>query len=452
MSELRRALYPTLRADALAIFEGAIKACNVEAAMERHLRVEGGTLVRPLSGSEPILLDDYEEVLVIALGKAAVPMSRALLRRLPKGVPVRGVCSGAVLPAHADERVKWFVGGHPLPNAESFASARAALGLLREADKRTLVFFLLSGGGSAMMELPHDPAISLEEMLKFHRALVGSGATISEINAVRRRLSAVKGGRLALAAEPARQVTLVVADVPVKDVEAVASSPTLPDHAGDYDSREIVDRYGLMARFPRRVGEWFERTELDAAPAPNLREPDYEVLLSNDDLVAAACEQAQTLGYEAVADNACDDWDYKKACGYLLKRFAGLQREESRVCLVSGGEVTVRLEGAVGRGGRNQHFALEAAVEMVNDADGEIVVLSAGSDGVDGNSEAAGAIADAMTVARARAAGIDARAALKRFDSGRVFAALGDAIVTGPTGNNLRDLRVLLGTGRAGLT
>lgn len=480
MSRLRQ-----LHADARAIFEGALRACDVDAAMERHLRFEGKTLIRPLAGSGPISLDDYDEVLVIALGKAAVPMTRALLKRLPKGVPVRGVCAGAAVPARGDARVRWFKGGHPLPNEESFAAAREALELLREAGVRTLVIFLVSGGGSAMMELPRDAAIELEELLEFHRALVGSGATIAEINAVRRQFSAVKGGRLAMAAGEAKQLTLLLADVPVKDVEAVASSPTLPDRGGEYECREILDRYGLMERFPRRVREWFEsrissgaeapsslqrangrakarplhgltpahfkveRIPAEAVPLQN-RGPaawgDYEVLLSNEDLVAAACEQARRLGYETVVDNSCDDWDYEEACGYLLRRFRELRREMPWVCLVSGGEVTVKLEGAVGRGGRNQHFALEAAVKMDRNADEEMVVLSAGSDGVDGNGNAAGAISDGSTVARARELGVEAKAALTRFDSGTVFAALGDAIVTGPTGNNLRDLRLVLGS------
>ncbi|MGH7192950.1 MAG: MOFRL family protein, partial [Candidatus Saccharimonadales bacterium] len=168
--------------------------------------------------------------------------------------------------------------------------------------------------------------------------------------------------------------------------------------------------------------------------------------LSNADLVEAACEPAAALGYCPFIDNTCDDCDYRDACEYLLRRFRALRRESPRLCLISGGEVTVKLPHATGIGGRNQHFALAAAVEVARSPVERMAVLSVGSDGVDGNSDAAGAIADPSTVARARAIGIDPEAALARFDSGRVFATLGDAVVTGPTGNNLRDLRLVLGS------
>lgn len=442
MTERRR-----LHADARAIFEGAPRGCDIADAMDRHLRFEGRALVRATSS---VSLEGCDEFLVIALGKAAVPMARALLQRLPTDVMVRGVCSGAAVPADGDARVKWFAGGHPLPNAESFAAASEALRLLRGAGARTFVFFLVSGGGSAMMELPRDPAISLEEALDFHRALVGSGATIAEINTVRKRFSAVKGGRLAMAAPQARQLTLMVADVPLNSVEAVASSPTLPDTTTDRECLEILERFELMRRFPARVREWFEHLCEKPAFRQGEFHADYEVLLSNENLLEAARKQAEALGYRAVVDNECDEWDYREACTYLLGRFRELQREYPRVCLIAGGEVTVRLEGETGRGGRNQHFALRAAIEMAHAADESMVVLSAGSDGVDGNSDAAGAIVDTTTIARARSMGIDAEAALADFDSGRVFATLEDSIVTGPTGTNLRDLRVLLGTGRGG--
>lgn len=431
-----------LHTDARSIFDHAVQACSISSAMDRRLRFDGLDLVRGSSARASLAGCDH--LLVIAMGKAAVPMTRALLERLPTGVPVRGVCAGALIPANADTRVQWFRCGHPFPTAESFTAAREALRLLREATARTFVFFLLSGGGSAMLELPLDPAISLEETLEFHRALVGSGATIAEINTVRKRFSAVKGGRLAMAAPDARQITLLLADVPLKDVTAVASSPTLPDATTNQQCREILEQYGLMAKFPGQVRRWFQHNISVSDSQPQTFATDYEVLLSNEDLVAAAAERAQSLGYHVVVDNACDDWEYREACRYLLDRFREWKDEFPRACLISGGEVTVRLEGQAGIGGRNQQFALAAAIEMAHKRNDCTVVLSAGSDGIDGDSHAAGAIADATTVLRARTAGLDPMAAFARFDSGTLFAALGDAVVTGPTETNLRDLRVLL--------
>jgi hydroxypyruvate reductase len=339
--------------------------------------------------------------------------------------------------------IRYFTGGHPLPNADSFEAARESLRLLREAGPDTRIFFLISGGGSAMFELPLDPAISLEDTIAFHRALVGSGATIAEINTVRKYFSAVKGGRLAHAAPHSDQLSLLISDVPPQDIASIASSPTLPDHSTPQQCREILDRFGLPEKFPPAVREYFANLNLASTAAPTAP-AQYEVLLSNDDLVAAARDHALSLGYRVVIDNTCDDRDYRDASAYLLRRFHELRRDSPRLCLLSGGEVTVRLGSNPGRGGRSQQFALAAAFQLAQNPDTPAAVLSAGSDGIDGNSPAAGAIADPATLARARAAGIGPEAALARFDSYPLFATLGDTILTGLTGNNLRDLRILL--------
>ena len=448
-----------LHADARAIFTHALRACSVPAAFNRHIRFEGTSLIRR-SSPTPIPLDHYQEILIIALGKAALPMTETLLsrlaRHLPVGIPIHGVCSAPVLPTSPAPNIRYFTGGHPLPNADSFEAARETLRLLREAGPDTFIFFLISGGGSAMFELPLDPAISLEDTIAFHEALVASGATITEINTIRKYFSAVKGGRLAHAAPHSDHLSLLISDVPPQDVASIASSPTLPDHSTPEQCREILDRFHLTEKFPPAVREYFAEPHPDApsAGAPGLAvetwvktlvEPaHFEVLLSNDDLVAAARDHALSLGYRVVVDNTCDDRDYRDASAYLLRRFHDLRRESPRLCLLSGGEVTVTLGPDPGRGGRSQQFALAAAFQLAQIPDGPAAVLSAGSDGIDGNSPAAGAIADPTTLARARSAGIDPEAALARFDCYPLFAALGDVILTGPTGNNLRDLRILL--------
>ncbi|MGB0123579.1 MAG: DUF4147 domain-containing protein [Silvibacterium sp.] len=445
-----------LHADASAIFTQALKACDIPAAFDRHLRFEGKTLIRQSSPRlKPIAipLDTYKKILVIAFGKAALTMTRALLDRLPPRIAVRGICSAPEVPARRSWRIRYYAGGHPLPNAESFKAAREALKLLKRARKDTFVFFLISGGGSAMLELPRDRAISLEDTIAFHETLIASGATITEINTVRKYFSAVKGGRLALAAPEAEKLSLLLADVPLKDLAAVASSPTLPDRSTPQQCQEIIDRFHLLEKFPQAVREYFERLNLDSLPPrtepDTLEHTQFDTLLSNHDFVNAARDHAHSLGYHVIIDNTCDDWDYREASVYLLKRFHELRRDFPRLCLLSSGEVTVKLEGTTGCGGRNQHFALATAFELEKNPADRVVVLSAGSDGIDGNSPAAGAIADPSTITRARAYKFDPEATLARFDSCSLFTALGDTVVTGPTGNNLRDLRILLSLGPA---
>jgi glycerate 2-kinase len=365
------------------------------------------------------------------------------------------VCSAPDVPKKHNRHIRYFAGGHPLPNEDSFAAARAALDLLKHAKKNTFVFFLISGGGSAMLELPRDRKITLDDTIAFHETLVASGATITEINTVRKYFSAVKGGRLALAAPTADKLSLLLADVPLKDLAAVASSPTLPDYSTMAECAEILERFHLLEKFPPAVREYFEKLQKSEGSAPQSKKDQetaaaafqhaqFDTLLSNHDFVNAARDHAQSLGYRVVIDNTCDDWDYADAAKYLLKRFHELRGEHSRICLLSSGEVTVNLSKNPGCGGRNQQFALQAALDLARFKDESLVVLSAGSDGIDGNSPAAGAIADTTTIARARSYNFDPETTLARFDACTLFTALGDTVVTGPTGNNLRDLRILL--------
>ncbi|HTV07122.1 MAG TPA: DUF4147 domain-containing protein [Acidobacteriaceae bacterium] len=439
-----------LHADASAIFCHALKANNVSTAFDRHIRFEGKTLIhQPSPAAEPVFipLEQYKRVLIIAFGKAALTMSNALLDRLPHKPHLRGVCSAPEVPPRHTWRLRYYAGGHPLPNIESLKAAREALHLLKRAHTEAFVFFLVSGGGSAMLELPLDSTISLEDTIAFHETLIASGAPISEINTVRKYFSAVKGGRLALAAPEAEKFSLVLADVPLRDLSTVASSPTLPNQSTPQECQDILDRYHLLEKFPKAVREFFEGLDLPHATPPSTAPIPHNrlvTLLSNVDLVDAARDHAQSLGYHTVIDNACDDWDYRDASAYLLRRFRELRREHPRLCLLSSGEVTVTLHPPIGCGGRNQQFALATAFELAKSPDESVAILSAGSDGVDGNSPVAGAIADPTTISRARAYNFDPEASLARFDTCPLFTSLGDTIVTGPTGNNLRDLRILL--------
>jgi glycerate 2-kinase len=409
---------------ARSIFHGALKASSIPAAFDRKIHWGG------------LQLEQYEKIYAIAVGKAALPMLETLASRLPYPL-AGGVCCGPVLPSAWLRGIDYYAGGHPLPNQDSFASAQAALTLLNDTGPRDFIFFLITGGGSAMFELPLDPNITLAETQVLYQALVGSGATIAEINTVRKHFSAVKGGRLAAAAPGSGRCSLLLSDVGPRYLDALASGPTLPDTSTVAECRGILDRYGLRERFPATVRAWFDDPALPETPL--LAPGHVEVLLSSDDLLDAARAVALSLDYEVVIDNECDDWDYADAARYLLGRFDELRRRHTNLCLLSGGEVTVRLNRDHGAGGRNQQFALACAL-----SGRELVVLSAGSDGIDGNSPAAGAIADATTAERARALGFDAESALARFDAYPLFTALGDTLITGPTHNNLRDLRILL--------
>ena len=471
----------TLHGEATAIFTGALDACSIESAFDRRIRFEGNVLKRLLpdgSGPETINLANYKRIFVIALGKAAVPMLDTLLDRMKRRKGMRGICCANQLPKTRNWRFRYFIGGHPLPNEDSFEAARAALTLLKKARKDTLVFFLISGGGSAMFDLPLDPHISLEDTIAFHEALLGCGAPINEINTLRKHFSVVKAGRLALAAPDSQKISLLLPDVPLRTLDALASGPTSPDHTTVGDVRDLISRYGLEMKFPRSVREFFDRDDLPESPGSKVRRPPfvprmpwsdppkparratsaaalsgedeafrdsvYEVLLSSHDLVENARTLAAKMGYFVAVDNSCDDWDYADAARYLLERFHLLRKSHPRLCLLSGGEVTVTLSRSPGAGGRNQQFALACALELAKNDGKRLTVLSAGSDGIDGNTRSAGAIADPTTVARARAFGFDPDASLADFNACPLFTSLGDSVVTGPTGQNLRDLRVLI--------
>jgi glycerate 2-kinase len=328
-----------------------------------------------------------------------------------------------------------------------------------------------------MFDLPLDPQITLEDAIAFHELLVASGAPIGEVNILRKHFSAVKGGRLAIAAPEATKVSLLVPDVPLRSLDALASGPTSPDHSTVADARALLAKYKLGPRLPPSIRAFFDRQDLpespgnkvwrptffprmpwtESAPARRVtsaasmsgedepfRDSIFEVLVSSHDLVENARVLAQKKGYDVVVDNSCDDWDYADASRYLLERFHALRATHPRLCLVSVGEVTVTLDKPPGAGGRNQQFVMACALELESHAGERLTVLSAGSDGIDGNTRSAGAIADPTTVTRAHAFGFHLKSSLAAFDACPMFTALGDAVVTGPTGHNLRDLRLLI--------
>jgi len=427
-----------MRVTARHLFENALAESSIDRAFERHVTCERGVLrVR----EDLYDLHTFHRVFVVSLGKAAHTMVNAL--EMQAGVRFEGIVASSVEPASQIRGFRYFLGGHPTPNHESIRSAEAMLKSLDSQDASSLVIFLLSGGGSSIAEKPIDAEISLEDLIATYRVLVRSGASIAEINAIRKHLSAIKGGRLARAAHAAQQVSILVSDVPDNTPDALASGPTMPDSTSVEDCDRIAAKHGLLPQFPASVRELFQRHALEETPKsddPIFHRSRWWTVLSNATLIDAAKAEAERQGFKVEVDNSCDDWDYARAADYLLGRVRELRKQSERVCLISGGEVTVKVTDG-GVGGRNQQFSLACAQKI---AAANITVLSAGTDGIDGNSSAAGAIVDGTTIDRAQVRGLDAATHLASFNAYPFFEALGDAIITGPTGNNLRDLRILL--------
>ena len=387
-------------------------------------------------------LNNYSRVFAVSMGKAAYPMIEALASI--SGLVFDGIVVSSHPPETQVQGLHYFQGGHPLPAAESLRAADAILKSLNSLDQRDLAIFLISGGASAMVEKPLHTGISLPDLITTYRALVHSGVPIREMNAIRKHLSAVKGGRMAQAAYPAQQVSVLVSDVPENSLDALASGPTMPDSSTIADCYQIAQRYGLRKEFPGSVRRLFNEHGLEETPKQGdtlFTRARWWTVLSSATAAQVAAALASAHSYAVEIDSSCDDWEYQKAADYLLDRLRQLRKGVSRACIVSAGEITVKVERTEGRGGRNQQFALYCGQKISGE---NIAVLSVGTDGIDGNSYAAGAIVDGSTISRASSLGLDAGRALQSFDSTPFFEALGDLIVTGPTGNNVRDLRLLL--------
>jgi glycerate 2-kinase len=428
-----------MRDAARGIFEYALGESSIDKAFARHVHCERG-LLRVCEDLYD--LHSYSRVLVISFGKAGHTMVEALAQQVGESA-VEGIVASSIVASTQVRGFRYFCGGHPTPTAESIHAAKAIRKLLDGQTASSLIIFMISGGGSSIVEKPIDDEISLHDLIETYRALVHSGAPIAEINAIRKHLSAVKGGRLAQAAFPAQQVSLFVSDVPDNTPDALASGPTMPDSTSVEDCYRIAQKHGLIGQLPSSTRELFERHALDETPKSDDQafvRSRWWTVLSNQTAVEQARVAAERLGFKVFVDNSCDDWDYELAAEYLLGRMRELRKEHGRVCLISGGEVTVKVTNG-GVGGRNQQFALACAGKIAGE---NITVLSGGTDGVDGNSPAAGAVVDGSTVERACKKGWDVQRALQKFDAYPLFEVLGDAIEIGPTGNNVRDLRLLV--------
>ncbi|MGH9791101.1 MAG: glycerate kinase type-2 family protein [Candidatus Acidiferrales bacterium] len=432
----------SLKEAAKQIFHDTLAAIDIPAALRRKLDRTGSQI---RCGGQTIDLATFEVILVLSVGKAACATARGLLDALAPDFTATGILvAPAVPPADLPNFVR-FVGGHPVPNEDSLNAGSVALELLRNCNERSLIFFLLSGGGSALMEAPLYEDVALEDVQALNRVLVTCGAPIDEVNAVRKHLSAIKGGRLAAAAPAAMKITLGVSDVPQGRESALASGPTLPDPTTCDDVYRVVEKYRILDNLPAPIRARIAARELEETPKeghPAFARAHFELLLGVNDLFAAARTAAEAQGFTVTCDNASDDWPLAKAADHLLKTLTHLKKQNdgARVCVIADGEVSSPVTGP-GVGGRNSAFVLNC-VEKI--AGRSVAVLSAGTDGIDGNSPAAGAVADGLTHGRSIMSGLDYTEFFRRSDAYSFFRLLDDAIETGPTGNNLRDLRILL--------
>jgi len=417
--------------------------------MLRRLRRDESESRLLLTGAEASSRDVASLVqppVVVAIGKAAAVMAQAMSEILGGQSQIRsGLIVSPAIPEERLDRFRYIRGGHPYPTEGSLEGARAALGLVSGLDHDDLVIFLISGGGSALFEQPLDSAVTLDDLEAFNKLLVTCGLPIEQINVLRKHVSAVKGGRLAARAHPAAQVTLFISDVPEGLDSMVASGPTFPDSSTVDECYSLAESAGLIAQLPASIRRRFEQRDIEETPKPGdarFSRSHYCRLLSNCDAVEAARLAAEDAGFVAEAYRGEWDVDFREAAPAQSEALDALASKHAGhpVCLVAGGEVISPVTGS-GTGGRNQAFALCAAGLI---AGRNRAVLSAGTDGRDGNSPASGAVADGTTIERAKRLGLDAERALASSDAYPFFKALDDILETGYTGNNVRDVRVWL--------
>jgi hydroxypyruvate reductase len=424
-----------LRKDAITIFRAALKAADPVEAVGRFLTRRGDLLI---AGRKHYKLSAFDRIWVIGAGKASAAMAlgveKALGKRINGGVVVVKYGHGAPL-----KRVEVHEAGHPVPDEAGVAGATRLAEIARNAGARDLVICLISGGASALTPSPLPP-LTLAGKQQITRRLLDSGANIHEINTVRKHLSAIKGGQLARLASPATLITLMLSDVIGDSMQVIGSGPTVPDTSTLADARAVLKRYGLEEQAAQ-----FLQAETPGPEDPAFAKTHNIIAGSNRLAVDAAAAKAKQLGYKPLVLSTFiegETRDVARMHAAIAREIHSSGRPAKRpVCVISGGETTVTIRGK-GLGGRNQEFTLAAAM----DAAGLLntVILSAGTDGTDGPTDAAGAIADGRTVARAVAAGLNPQDFLDRNDSYHFFQPLNDLLITGPTRTNVMDVHLIL--------
>ena len=436
----------TLRKHALEVFHAALKAVDPVEAVVRTVNIkDDGIQV----GEHEFAFKDFDRILVVGAGKAGAPMARALEdllgERISDGVIV--VKEGHGLPL---EHVRIHEASHPVPDKRGIKGAEEILALVNEAGERDLVLCLISGGGSALLVAPAE-GVTLEDKQEVTRLLLACGADIHEINTIRKHLSRAKGGGLARLAYPATVVSLILSDVIGDDLNVIASGPAVPDTSTFEDTRRVLEKYDIQDRVPSSVQKRIAKgLKGDVEDTPKAGDAVFERCFSelvgtNLQALKAAASKAGQLGYQTLVLSSTVEGEAKE----VVKVLTAIAREikdsgnplSAPACILCGGETTVTIQGQ-GKGGRNQELALAAA--LVIDGLPGVVVLAGGTDGNDGPTDAAGAIADGNTLARARSIGLDPLDYLRRNDSYHFFQPLDDLVITGPTRTNVMDVYMVL--------
>jgi len=423
----------------------------IEAVEPRRLVTHAMAGKVAAGASVPSMIAQVGRVFVLAAGKAGAGMIRGIedacgdkIARAILIVPEGITANDVALSANRSHAI--FYGGHPVPNASSEQAARAALAMASEAGAGDLLIVAISGGASALMAIP-DGAVTLADKIQVIRLLLAAGASIGELNTVRKHLSAIKGGRLLRAADGARVLGLMLSDVAGNDISTIGSGPTASDPSRFADAREVLLRFQVYEHVPASVRQHLEDgiagliAETVKPGADELERVTNLIVGDNVAALAGARAAARSQGY------AVEDWRELRGEGREVGKSLAqylCAKKERRICILAGGEPVVTVKGD-GRGGREQELALALALELERiETDRSVAVLAAGTDGIDGPTDAAGAFAYTDSAARARAVGIDPEAALSRNDSYRVFEALGDLFRPGPTGTNVADLAIAL--------
>jgi hydroxypyruvate reductase len=435
-----------MRNDALDIFWAGVQAVEPAAAVKRHCTREGNQFFVDQRAYD---LTEFERIYLVGAGKAGGPMAKAMEQTLGDRI-TDGLIN--VKYGHTEElsRVRLREAGHPVPDESGLEGAGAMLGLVSTAGKRDMVVCLISGGGSALLPLPVE-GLSLQDKQETTKALLACGATIHEVNALRKHISKIKGGGLARAVYPGTLISLMLSDVVGDDLDVIASGATVPDTSSFQECMEIIDKYDIREKVPGAVLMHIKQGVEGKVPeTPKPTDPVFTrtqsvVVGSNLACVAAAKEKACGLGYNTIVLSTMIEGETRE----VARVHAGIAKEISKsghpistpACVLSGGETTVTITGQ-GLGGRNQEFVLAAAIGL--DSRAGVVVLSAGTDGTDGPTDAAGAVADSQTIQRAEALDLNPADFLSNNDAYHFFERLGDLVKTGPTKTNVMDLRILL--------
>ncbi len=437
--------------DLKAIYTAAIRAVDPAVAVASHLKRRGDTLhlISENTRASEYDLARYNRVLLVGAGKATAPMARAVETLLGGRLDAGCIC---VKDGYSDTLSKTEIieASHPVPDERGAGAARRMLEMLEGAGEGDLVISLISGGGSALLPLPPDP-ITLEEKRHTTELLLKSGASIHEMNAVRKHLSLVKGGNMAKAARRATVINLMISDVVGDDIDIIASGPFAPDGSTFDDALRILKQYGIDGRVPSSVSERIgagTRGEIEENPhegSPVFDRVANLVVASNIIALRAAKEESSRLGYNALILSSMIEGDTREAAFWHSR----IAREEASTsnpvakpaCIVSGGETTVAVAGD-GLGGRNMEFAMQAA-RFIDGLDG-VTIASVGTDGTDGPTDAAGAVVDGTTMSVSRDRGVNIEDYMNRNDSYHFHQKTGGLIITGPTKTNVMDIRIML--------